>query len=499
MREDSKEIKQMEKFCEQCGKEVARRALFCANCGAQIQKKKGKIWLIISGIVLVVILVAAGAGIRSYMTSDGYRCKKTLQMAEKHYEAEEYEEALDCYQEVLEIDSSNLNSYLKCADIYSMEQSYEEAFRILQDGMEKVGEGDKGALEEKLADVYLGKANSFLDEGDYEQAVEILQEGQKMTGGISSVGLADKENTIRENVVLINEKIFDMDGELEAEVIYEYDENGKLKKVIENVEENASWVEDAYGYVVYGVVYEFEDNIVKIDYSPETPNEQVKTAYEFEYREDGSVAEEEIFDFDESEELFRNFEGLIRYVPTTNLKKLNCTRLFDETAEVEFDKNGNITKYILNSVLGDKNYTYTYEYNEAGAVTEVVCRDENGDTVFHNICKYDEKVNLINVRQWIESDSRDVWYDFEYDGEGKLKRKIQSGVMGDDIYQIIFEYEYNDGGYPVQYVVRTDYEEIKIWEKGYDKLGNMLSHEVFVDAIGFGSCKIVYEYGYVGG
>lgn len=489
----------MGRFCDQCGKEVTRRALFCANCGAPIQKKKGKIWLIISGIVLVVILVLAGVGLRSYRTSDRYKSKKTLQLAEKHYEAEEYEAALDCYQEALGIDSSNLDIYLKCADIYLTQKSYEEALQMLTEGMENIGtEKNKSLLIEKMVDVYLGKANSFLVKGDYEQAVEILREGQKMTGEISGGVLADKEENIRENVVLINEKIYDLDGVLEAEVVYEYDENQKLKKITEKVEENASWVEDVYENTVHGVVYEFEDNIIKINYRPETPNGQVKTAYEFEYREDGSAAEEEIFDIDGSKELFRNFEGLNRYVPTGYLKKLNCTRLLDETAEVEFDNNGNITKYKRNSVLKDINYTYSYEYNEAGAVTEVICRDENGNIVLHNTCEYDKKENLINVTEWNESDSRDGWYDFEYDWEGKLKREIKSVVKDDYLYQINYEYEYNEDGYPVQYIARTDYGEAKIWEKSYDKLGNMLSHEVCVYAKGFRFCKIAYEYGYIG-
>lgn len=494
----------MRRTCDQCGKEVTKGAVFCPNCGAPlkrtIKKTKGKYWMMVLPIVLVMILILAGIGLRSYLTSDGYRCKKILQMAEKHCEAEEYEAALDCYQEALETDNSNVDIYLKCADVYLMQQSYEQAFRILTEGLESIEtEENKSLLKEKLADVCLKKADSFLDKGDYEQAIEVLQEVQKMIGETSGGVLTDKEKNIRENVVLINEKIFDMDGVLEAEVIYEYDENGKLKKVTEKMEENASWVGDAYNNTVHGVVYEFDDNIIKIDYEPDTPNRQVKTAYEFTYWEDGNDADEEVFDIDGSKELFKKFAGLNRYVPTTNLNKLSCTRLLDDTAEVVFDKNGNITKYSYHSALEDINYDYTYKYNENGAVTEVVCHDENGNLVLHNTCEYDKKENLINVTEWDENDNEETWYDFEYDQEGRMKRKIQYAVIDDRLYTGSFEYEYDEDGHQVQYVIKSDYGEAKIWEKSYDTLGNMLSHKVLGYAQEFRFCTVSYEYGYIGG
>ncbi|MDE7404265.1 MAG: hypothetical protein K2M81_04070, partial [Lachnospiraceae bacterium] len=58
------------------------------------KEKKGKKAVIITVVAAVLVLALSGAGVMLYLQSDGYQCKKNMQLAEKSYEAEEYQEAL---------------------------------------------------------------------------------------------------------------------------------------------------------------------------------------------------------------------------------------------------------------------------------------------------------------------------------------------------------------------------------------------------------------------
>lgn len=108
-------------FCAKCGKEIKSTVAFCPYCGApqassvaaaskdapkeenpagkrpdkeKSAAKKGK-----GGkaavIIAAALAVAVAVGCVLYFTSDSYKCKKNMKLAEESYEAEEYEEALE--------------------------------------------------------------------------------------------------------------------------------------------------------------------------------------------------------------------------------------------------------------------------------------------------------------------------------------------------------------------------------------------------------------------
>lgn len=163
--------------CTKCGKEIAEGTAFCQNCGEPAgvggrlpasslentpQKKKKK--SIIPVILLVLVIVAGGIGAALYFTGDSYRCKKSIEMVEQYLEEGDYEEALACCEEVLELDDQYVDAYLISADIYIELEAYGEAADILEKGSKAVKDRDElqEQLEEKLDDVYRAQAKALI-------------------------------------------------------------------------------------------------------------------------------------------------------------------------------------------------------------------------------------------------------------------------------------------------------------------------------------------------
>ena len=184
----------MKNFCEKCGAKLPEGAAFCSKCGASTgvqtgsvvqpvqEKKNGKKAVVISiAAAVVLILVVAGAAL--YLHSDGYQCKKNMKLAEESYEAEEYKKALSYYKKALALDDTLVEAYVKSADIYLTEESFEDARKILKKGIKKIDDEESiDTLNDKLAEVYLSEAEVYLDAGNYEQAIATLKTGQEDVG-----------------------------------------------------------------------------------------------------------------------------------------------------------------------------------------------------------------------------------------------------------------------------------------------------------------------------
>ena len=209
----------MGKFCEQCGAQLQEGSVFCSKCGAstgmQVQntgekisdavpeitfasgaqqvgsvqpvqekndkkEKKGKKAVIMAVVAAVAVMALLGTGVTLYLRSDGYQCKKNMQLAEKSYEAEEYKEALAYYKDALALDDTLVDAYLKSADIYVAEEDFEDALKILKKGMKKIeDEESRNILNEELVEVYLAEADYFLKIEEYGQAANALKAGQE--------------------------------------------------------------------------------------------------------------------------------------------------------------------------------------------------------------------------------------------------------------------------------------------------------------------------------
>ena len=122
-------------FCNKCGKELKDGEVYCSACGTAVQAsaskslkettqkpreksargKSNKLVLIIAA----VLVVAVGAGSALYLSSDGYKCKKYMRLAEESYRVDEYEDALEYYKAALKLDDTLADAYLRSSDIYA--------------------------------------------------------------------------------------------------------------------------------------------------------------------------------------------------------------------------------------------------------------------------------------------------------------------------------------------------------------------------------------------
>lgn len=146
-------------FCRHCGEPVKAKEMPLASPFQNtLQKKEKKNPLPI--IVLLLLFAAGGMGAALYLTGNSYHCKKNIEQAEQYLEEGEYEEALACCEEALELNEQCVDAYLVSADIYIELDSYGKAAGILEKGRKKVK--DQDPLDEKLEEVYRAQAKALI-------------------------------------------------------------------------------------------------------------------------------------------------------------------------------------------------------------------------------------------------------------------------------------------------------------------------------------------------
>ena len=124
--------------CRKCGIEGGDRS-FCTNCGSPIGDvhRKFPVWLIV--IAAVVVIVVAVVLVFVLNGQDDNNDKDTISAAEKYMEDEEYEKAIDVYDDILDEDDENVAAYLGMAEAYEELGDIEEAAEVLEEGYEKTG------------------------------------------------------------------------------------------------------------------------------------------------------------------------------------------------------------------------------------------------------------------------------------------------------------------------------------------------------------------------
>lgn len=499
----------MGKFCDQCGKELAEGWEFCNECGAPVRNSdknekeekaagnnKRKWILVVSVSAAALILTLAGACTFLYLSSNGYQCKKNMKLAEKKYEAGEYEEALSYYQAALERDDTVADAYLRSADIYLADESYDEAIGILQDGIEKSVEEERvNELKDKLAELCLKKSDYLLSQGKYEQAVGILAEG---TGYTDAAELAEKEVYLKENIIVRKEKEIERD-----------DDNNVIK-----------WGESIYDNVGNLIKYEFFDSDGNVEWGSEHEYDESGNETKYVYFESGEISDWEENEYNETGSMIKSesydangnmyLYGEAEYDYAGNVAQFIY---YDSSgnkigwSEYEYDKNGNMTKHLR--YLQNGQLKFETEYNESGNETKYVFYNDDENVREWIEYEYDENENLVrstgyygdgSISSETEYDgtgarTKSLAYDeegnitgreeAEYDGEGHTKEYIAYNSEG-SVSSVI---EYDQWGNEIKY---TEYDDKgnpdEQWEKSYDSLGNILSDDEHGN--------YVYEYTY---
>lgn len=187
----------------------------------------------------------------------------------------------------------------------------------------------------------------------------------------------------------------------------------------------------------------------------------------------------------------------------------------DDSVKFEYDKNGNITKAIYDSILIGGDWTVEYLYKD-GLLIEKILKEEFTDWKGEQITRYcyNEKgecvlETLIRVNQHIQSHS------YQYDENGRIKRETYmqaypstsngSGYDYDaDGYLLGFklygdvkttEYFYNENGNEVKILTtsRGNSKNTYISYETYDDKNNLIERKYVYDNY---SDVIKYEYAY---
>lgn len=385
----------MGRFCDQCGKELLEGSVFCSYCGSPIgqqNRKNKKKWILPVGIgIAIVAVTAVGIVGFAFLTGSGRTVEKNMKLAEKHASAGEYEQALACYKQVLEMDST-------------------------------------------MAEAYLGSAEVCLKAGDYEEAVNRLVKGQEIVDDAEK--LAQKEDYIRSHVVLRRYWGYNPEGELCEEAEFEYDVNGNRTKAVyrkgsdrdiaftEEVEYDEygnmtqyTGLDDENGYYYYNEhKYDEKGNQTKLIHYDEERN--MTGWYEYEYDENGNQTRKVSYDEKGEEESYTEYEydDVGNQIWEIHHKGKGILEPYSQ--EYEYDDAGNQIKAILYDEQGEVKSWVESEYDEAGNCTKSTSYDWLGYVSYTADFEYECVLGKYYIRKWSYhdlDDGEEGMYEYEHE------------------------------------------------------------------------------------
>ena len=250
-------------FCNQCGSEVKTGAKFCTKCGARLDqpaqqdayqqeqsyyqqpqdayqqpqqpgprdgRKKSHIGLIIGLIIAACIVIAGVVGVLLFLNR-GPSMEERLEMGNRYLEDLDYDEAIEVFQEILDIDPKCVDAYMGLADAYIGVEDYESAMDILEKGYDKTEDDD---LKERLEEVEVEKESydrkirnekvfagvedvfeniaGYCEAGNYDELFEYMQSDdyQRLLDVVDELEMAYCVETSHGNVGIyeVNNEVF---------------------------------------------------------------------------------------------------------------------------------------------------------------------------------------------------------------------------------------------------------------------------------------------------
>lgn len=195
-------------FCERCGKEISDSAAFCKHCGSPVnsegivagnfnatkkdefpkskEKKKFPFWiLIIVAVVLFILLIGIGSGLGLFvLTSPWAKEKRFYSEAQKYESQGDYDDAINAYESLIDINDSNADYY------YALAKAYYNKVDVSIEG------GNKTEAQD-----FLNKAESYLDKAlKIEKAAEFTKFKEKITEKKEEINLLSGLSNNGENV-----------------------------------------------------------------------------------------------------------------------------------------------------------------------------------------------------------------------------------------------------------------------------------------------------------
>ncbi|WP_218059079.1 hypothetical protein, partial [Orenia metallireducens] len=217
---------------------------------------------------------------------------------------------------------------------------------------------------------------------------------------------------------------------------YSYDKQGKKMGYLETNEKGEKCGEGLYKY--------YEDGQLKYEY---TNDQYTKGREEIYYNEEGEK-EKVIYKglmFDTVSTFEREFNQQGVKVKEIETKKITNT---DETilCTTYFNEIGKKVKYIVKNEDIIKSW-YEWEYDKQGNITKFISKDKNGNIQGFDEYQFDENGNktkhidkkLVERNKW----RLRIWHEYEYNENNQVMRILSKDSNG--IVRFITHYEYQNG------------------------------------------------------
>lgn len=256
----------------------------------ETEKTTNKKWIVIIAAIAAVVCIAVAAVILVTGNSTERKLAEQLDLAEGYLSEPDYENAIVAYEAAIEIDPGCRDAYLGLADIYIEQEDYEEAAKILEEGLAQT---DSGAILRKLEEV-----EELLAEKE-ELAEEIILSQE---GSVEESLLPEEEDSAEKSLLPEEEESSEEISEIEPEVeaddedVYIVDNIGvidnedSLNEVMQEFEDltgiypcvmtvyDSDWNEDyeelwQYAYDVYINTYSDELHFLIVYSEPENAAE----------------------------------------------------------------------------------------------------------------------------------------------------------------------------------------------------------------------------------
>ena len=138
----------------------------------------GRTWIIIG--VVVVLLAVLGVGGYAISRGNAAREESLLELGQRYLDELNYEQAVVCFEEYLEIDPQCVEAYAGLAQAYVGLGEYEKALEVLAEGYAVTGDGSLQELgsriEEQYREILLAEGNSDSGEGNGSEEPDELTE-----------------------------------------------------------------------------------------------------------------------------------------------------------------------------------------------------------------------------------------------------------------------------------------------------------------------------------
>lgn len=193
-------------YCKKCGKELTNAEIRCPYCGEEntifstpsgenVVSHKRRNMIIIGIVAAVLVICAAGFIVLYNLRNDPV---SILARAERYSTEQNFEQAINEFQRLIEIKPNNAAAYIGLADTYIGLEQPDKAVETLKTGLNETN--DEG-ISTKLIDLLSECANKHLNGDNYEQAIsafeQIIEIDSQNTPAY--MGIADSYTALKDN------------------------------------------------------------------------------------------------------------------------------------------------------------------------------------------------------------------------------------------------------------------------------------------------------------